>query len=153
MQQNPVHDSLVRDHRLCEAALRGLDGWLASDSPIVRHPLAACSIAMLRNVDTEEHVLYPRLLATRPELEPILSCLSRDHELFRDRLGQIDALVHAGERDEARRLIAELTRVLLTHNQAEEARVFPYIAEALSSPEEIECLFGGGHFRQAPAAA
>ncbi len=153
MPQHPISESLVRDHRLCELALRGLDDWLASGSPIVRHPLAACSIALLRHVDTEEHVLYPRLRAARPDIEPTLERLSRDHELFREQLWQIDTFVHADERDEARRLIAQLMRVLLAHNQAEEAAVFPHIAEALPDPEEVVWLFGGGHFRQAPEAA
>ncbi len=153
MAQHPINESLVRDHRLCELALRGLDDWLASGSPIVRHPLAACSIALLRHVDTEEHVLYPRLRAARPDLLPDLDRLSRDHALFRDQLWQIDTLVHADEREEARRLIAQLMRVLLAHNQAEESTVFLHIAEALPDPEEVVRLFGGGHFRQAPAAA
>jgi len=153
MPRHPVYESLVRDHRLCELALRGLDDWLASGSLIVRHPLAACSIALLRHVDTEEHIVYPRLRAARPDIEPTLSRLSRDHEFFREQLWEIDTLVHADERDDARGLIAELMRVLLRHNQAEEASVFPHIAEALPDPEEVIRLFGGGHFRQAPEAA
>jgi len=153
MPQHPVNASLASDHRLCELALKGLDDWLAIGSPIVRHPLAACSIALLRHVDTEEHVVYPRLRAARPELAPDLDRLSRDHAFFRDQLWQIDSLVHAEERDEARRLIAELMRVLVAHNQAEEASVFRHIPEALSDRDEVDRLFGGGHFRPAPEAA
>src|SRR5690606_35078182 len=107
----------------------------------------------LRHVDTEEHVLYPRLRAARPDIEPTLETLSRDHQLFRDQLWQIDTLVHADERDEARSHIAQLMQVLLSHNQAEEAMVFPHIAEAPPDPEEVLRLFGGGHFRYAPEAA
>lgn|SRR5690554_5193289 len=153
MLQHPVNESLASDHRLCELALRGLDDWLASGSPIVRHPLAACSIALLRHVDTEEHVVYPRLRAVRPELSAELDRLSRDHAFFRDQLWQIDARVHADEREEARRLIAELMRVLLAHNQAEEASVFLHVPEALPDPDEVLRLFSGGHFRPAPEAA
>lgn len=153
MRPHPINESLVRDHRLCELALRGLDDWLASGSLIVRHPLAACSIALLRHVDTEENVLYPRLRAARPDITPDLARLSRDHALFRDQLWQIDTLVHADERAEARQLIAQLMRVLLVHNQAEESTVFSHIAEALPDPEEVVRLFGAGHFRQVPAAA
>ncbi|MFA7505877.1 MAG: hemerythrin domain-containing protein [Burkholderiaceae bacterium] len=153
MPHHPISESLVRDHRLCELALQGLDDWLASGSPIVRHPLAACSIALLRNVDTEENVLYPRLRAARPDMEPTLARLSRDHEVIRDQLWQIDSLVHAEERDEARRLIARLMRVLAEHNQAEESTVFPHIGDALPDSDEIVRLFGSGHFRQAPEAA
>ena len=153
MAQHPINESLVRDHRLCELARRGLDDWLASGSPIVRHPLAACSIALLRHVDTEEHLVYPRLRKARPEIEPTLARLSRDHDLFRDQLWQIDTLVHADVRDDARRLIAQLMSVLLAHNQAEESAVFPHITEALGDPDEVVRLFDAGHFRQAPAAA
>lgn len=153
MTPHPVSESLIRDHRLCELALRGLDDWLASGSPIVRHPLAACSIALLRQFDTEEHVLYPRLRVARPDIEPTLEQMSREHELFRDQLWQIETLVHADERDQAHRLITQLIRVLLAHDQAEEAAVFPYIAEALPDPEEVVRLFGSGHFRWAPEAA
>ncbi|MCO5118902.1 MAG: hemerythrin domain-containing protein [Burkholderiaceae bacterium] len=153
MPQHPISESLFRDHRLCELALQGLDDWLASGSPIVRHPLAACSIALLRHIDTEENVLFPRLRSACPEIEADLDRLGKDHELFRDQLWRIDTLVHAEERDEARRLIAELRRVLLAHNQVEETIVFPHIAEALPDPEEVVRLFGGGHFRMIPQAA
>src|SRR5690606_7129451 len=153
MRQHPVNESLVSDHRLCELALRGLDDWLASGPPIVPHPRAACSIALLRHVDTEEHVLYPRLRAARPDLAPDLDRLSRDHAFYRDQLWQIDSLVHADEREEARRLIAELMRVLVAHNQAEESSVSRHIPEALPDRDEVDRLFGGGHFRPAPEAA
>lgn len=153
MQQHPISASLLRDHELCELALRGLDDWLASESLIVRHPLAACSIALLRHVDAEERVLYPRLRAACPDLEPALARLSRDHALFRDQLWRIDILVHVDEREDARRLIAELLEQLRKHTEAEKNLVFPRIAEALPNQDEVGRLFDDGHFRPIPAAA
>ena len=86
-QSNPAAGTI--SGRVVDASsLRPLEG------AVVRLQLAEANSETLRATAADaaggtEIVDHPRLRAARPDIEPTLETLSRDHQLFRDQLWQI----------------------------------------------------------------
>ena len=142
-----IVDALEQEDALCDAALRGLSDWLADESRVpLRHPLTACCSVILRHLDIEENIVFPRLLLRTPEHTDLITRLTQEHRTIRDLLVSVEELVISEKREKARAALADLRALLSKHSLLEQELV-PAITECMTDPGEVGHLFHSGYFR------
>lgn len=148
MPSNALLMALRRDDELCDQAITGLSDWLSDPRRLaLRHPLTACMSAILRHLEAEESVLFPRLLVDAPQVRDLIGNLSAEHQGFRRQLDLIEDLVMGEQREAARERLALLREALARHARREDTELFHILGQTITDPHEIRHLFKSGYFR------
>lgn len=98
--------------------LAAIGGWF-------EHYQAACTI----HARAEDAVLWPTLLAERPDLSPVVAEMDEEHAGLDERLATTAAALRDGDLDAARAAAAALAELITTHLDGEEARAVPALVE------------------------
>ncbi len=140
--------ALQQEYALCDDALTGLSDWLSDEQRVpLRHPLTACCSIILRHIDIEEHILFPRLLVRTPEHGDLIGSLQAEHLTIRDKLHEIEDLVMSNQRKESQQALAGLRARIKARSKKVRNELFEAIAECMTDPGEIGHLFHSGYFR------
>ena len=141
MERNDGYEGMVAaEHRrldamfeaLLDALRRGRDGDLD-----VRAAFAEMRETLESHIDQEDRLYYPAVRALRPIHRAAIEGLVDAHELFRSRLGEIDASLADGALAEAERALAEFIAAFAAHEAAEERLL-------RSIDQELTTARGGG---------
>jgi len=148
MATETIMTALQQEYALCDDALAGLSDWLSNESRVpLRHPLTACCSIVLRHIDIEEHILFPRLLVRTPEHSDLIASLQTEDNKIRDRLHDIEDLVMSNQRKKSQQSLAELRTLMKNRSVKVRNELFEAIAECMTDPSEIGHLFHSGYFR------
>lgn len=148
MPTDTILTALKREDALCDQALSGFSEWLGQASRIpLRHPLTACCSVILRHIDVEENIIFPRLLIRAPDHASLIESLRDEHLTIRNQLQDIESLVISNQRREARQALNTLRTLLSDHSHREAGELFTAITECLTDPNEIGHLFHSGYLR------
>lgn len=140
--------ALQQEYALCDDALRGLSDWLSVDSRVpLRHPLTACCSIVLRHIDIEEHILFPRLLVRAPTHSDLIANLQAENLNIIERLHEIEDLVMSNRRPQSQKSLASLRTLMKNRSVKVRDELFEAIAECMTDPGEIGHLFHSGYFR------
>jgi hemerythrin-like domain-containing protein len=148
MATETIMTALQQDYALCNDALAGLSDWLGDESRVpLRHPLTACCSVILRHIDIEEQILFPRLLIRTPEHSELIAALQAENNAVRDHLHEIEDLVISNQRKPAQRSLASLRALMKSRSEKVRNELLEAIAECMTDPGEIGHLFHSGYFR------
>jgi hypothetical protein len=132
-----IHENL-RDgiRRLRDEVAAGVDPGTA----LPARCLAFCT-ALERHHSAEDRETFPAVVRDRPELEPVVAQLTRDHELVAEMLGGVRALagrLDAGETGRAAALaeLDGLAALLESHFSYEERRLAALLDTLDAGPRE-----------------
>jgi hypothetical protein len=132
MDAPPQLTSFFLYHRAMRAGAADLVTALGSAAPDLaaiggwfEHYQAACTI----HANAEDAVLWPALLAERPDLEPVVKGMDEEHAGLDQRLATAAAALRDGDLEAARAAAAALTELITTHLDGEEARAVPALVE------------------------
>lgn len=148
MPTETIMTALQQEYALCDDALTGLSDWLDKASRVpLRHPLTACCSIVLRHIDIEENILFPRLLIRTPEHGDLIGTLQTEHLIIRDQLHEIEDLVMSNQRVLSQQALAKLRTLMKDRSVKVRKELFEAIAECMTDPSEIGHLFHSGYFR------
>lgn len=137
-------------HRRLRAALalarEAVEDGRTAD-PLTGDPLLHCwgfCAALSGHHRSEDGALFPRLVAERPDLAPVIAQLAQDHSMVEHLLGGFRRAVQEGATTEARlRHLDGIEAVVETHFRYEERRLLPVLDEGPGDPSlTASDLFG-----------
>jgi iron-sulfur cluster repair protein YtfE (RIC family) len=138
-----IHTLFRRELRLAGGLLRGVPEGDTDRAAVVADHLALVDEVLHHHHTAEDDLLWPKLLERVPEdLAPIVHLMESQHARAESLLGEIGPLLAqwrttagAAERDRLASLYDELSVALAEHLDAEEQRLLPIAATAVTQDE------------------
>lgn len=122
--------TLIREHRSFPLQIRGLNDGLTNNVnlPEIVSPFVKLQSDLTAHMITEEFDFYPVLMERGLFDETVSTIMQQHHELTND-LNLMEVSLRAGELQEFKSALDDLSRVLGVHQPAEEEKVFPLVAQ------------------------
>ncbi|MFI7278025.1 hemerythrin domain-containing protein [Streptomyces sp. NPDC049879] len=90
--------------------------------------------ALTRHHTAEDDALFPRVLAARPDLAPVVERLMEDHALLEGLIRELDAAVRHAPPDELLSRLDGVEALMESHFGFEERRLVP-VLDAMTAPD------------------
>lgn len=125
--------TLTRDHRALDALLaEGAAALEAGDAARAHRSLDRLWMRLAIHIRAEHKVLFPAVLAARPDLGATLAVLRTDHDAFMEGLAKLLPRLRTGSPDISalRQELQGIQERLDDHNRLEESRIYPAAPES-----------------------